>query len=153
MSQYKPECWSEGEQVIFAALCAATGAVEGRTAFKGLLPPQLDAWALVVGGGTQNTTFKDARPPTEIKFDGILQGQFSATKRDMAQSTAMKWLTALPIANQEDATQVVYVARATAPPDIEWGYIPVLDDQGREKHKIGCWVIRMPIEAVLRTHY
>ena len=149
MSDYRAEAWTDGEQAVFAALCAATNAEQGKTAFLGSLPPQLGAWALNVSGGNLSTTFKDMAP-TEIKFDGILEGHFDSRRRDLAQRTAMQWLQALPIRQDPG---VVYVARATAPPQCDWGYIPVLDDQGKEKYKVGAWLIRLDIECVFRTRY
>jgi hypothetical protein len=150
MSEYRKEAWTDGEQIIFAALCEASGAVAERTAFKGVLPPQLDTWALNVSGGTESSTFKDVAP-TEIKLDGIIQGQYSPDKRDLAQRTALAWLQALPI-RQAAGAGPVYVARATRPPKIDWGYFPVFKN-GEEVSKVGCWQVTLEIECVFRTSY
>lgn len=148
---YRHDAWTDGEQVVFAALCEKTKAVEEKNAFKGVLPPQLDAWALNISGGPEAIPFK-TMVPTEIKFDGIIQGQFSPGNRDLAQRTSMQWLAALPIVNREDSTKVVYVARATRPPEIDWGYIPVVEN-GKEVSKVGTWRVILRIECVFRTNY
>jgi len=149
MSEYRKEAWTDGEAYIFGVLCEATGAVPSKTAFLGMLPPQTGSWALDIGGGVESSPFKDM-PPGEIKFDGILQGHFAPTARDLAQRTALQWLSALPIRQQDGP---VYVCRASAPPRVTWGYIPVMDDKGVEKYKVGCWQVTLELEAVLRIRY
>jgi hypothetical protein len=147
MSEYHKTAWTDGEQAVFAALVDATAAIEGQTAFLGVLPPQLDCWALNVSGGAESGPFKDM-PPPEIKFDGILQGQFSPDARHVAQETAMAWLAALPVKQ----TGVVYVARATRPPVIDYGFIPVFKN-GKEVSRIGCWQVTLEIECIFRVRY
>jgi hypothetical protein len=146
---YRPEAWAAGEEALFAVLVQATSATREQTAFKGFLPPQLDTWALNVSGGSENSTMKDM-PPTEIKFDGLLAGQYSPGARDRGQQTALHWLSALPY--RQDAHGPVYGARATSVPACVWGYVPVIKD-GKEIGRLGCWLVTLDIEVVIRTHY
>jgi len=86
--------WDMAEKAVFERLLSVTGSVEGKNAFRGMLPPYGNAWSFKMGGGgnERNTWGGGA---TELKMDADIEAIFH--DREEAMLFGLKVVRALPI--------------------------------------------------------
>lgn len=87
--------WTEAEETVFQALALATGAIPQQTAFKGDLPPVVNAWALYSGGIGGNEQALWTTNLSVMHFQARLLGRFAELQ--LAQEFVMKVIAATPI--------------------------------------------------------
>ena len=102
--------WTRATDLCMAKVCQATGAEEGKQAFRYELPPAVNCFALYLGGGEENGTLFCRL--SQIEVGGRIEGRF--TTPDAAQEFAMLILDALPVNNEGNVLK--FMARSL--PDI-----------------------------------
>jgi len=135
--------WVEAESTVFNALCKATGSVEGKQAFRGYIPPIVNAWALYTGGpgGNEQTTW--APDVVSVHIAARIEAAFA--QRPHALVFSMQIVKALPILNSGNVQN--FRIKMGGFPEPQADFVPVAN----EAKKVLAWTLNMQCELVFST--
>lgn len=134
--------WADAEKIVMRALCKATGAIEGQQAFRGYLPPVLNAYALFTGGQGGNEQTSWSPNVVSVHFGARIEMVFA--QREHLQVFTMQVLKVLPLV---EAPVQSFRVRQGGYPDPKFEYVPV----GNEGKPAPAWTATIGCELVFST--